>query len=355
MPDGREAEVRQHFAAQARACRDLGSPFTARLLETAAGRLRRGEEMGEAVLGWPGDPVADALALRLAAALHALVLSGADRALAAIYPPAQASDAALAEAAARVFARHAGFIRGWLTSAPQTNEVARATALLAGYLSVAARTSRPLVISEIGASAGLNLLWDRFHYALGGQEWGDPAAPVRLGPRWDGPPLDLRTPVRVRERRGCDIRPLDPSRPEDRLRLLAYIWADQTERKARLAAALDLAAFDPPPVDRAVADDWLAGRLAAAPDGTAHVVAHTIVWQYLSAGTRERIEALLDRAGSAATADRPLAWLRLEPNPEDSKEALILLTLWPDGRTLRLAAADYHGRWISWHAEEQSG
>lgn len=346
LPEAREAEVRAHFTAQARACRALGSPFTARLLDLLSARLDRGHPLGDVVLGWLGDPVADALALRLAGALHALVLSDADRTLATVYPPAEAGDSALSEAVMAAFRVHGAYICDWLERPPQTNEVARSAALLVGYAALAARMNRPLVISEIGASAGLNLLWDRFHYRFDGQEWGDPAATVRLAPHWQGPPLDLPASLRVRERRGCDIHPLDPSRPEDRLRLIAYVWADQTERKARLAAALTLAASAAPSVDRADAADWLAGRLASAPRAAAHVVAHTIVWQYLAGGVRTRVKTLLADAGEAASANRPLAWLRLEPNRDNTKEALILLTLWPGGLTSRLAAADYHGRWI---------
>ena len=81
--------VRQHFQDQAAACRQLGSPFTAMLLETAAERLDDTSALGKAVLGWPGDPKADALALRFAGGLHALVLSGAAPALARVYPGAE--------------------------------------------------------------------------------------------------------------------------------------------------------------------------------------------------------------------------------------------------------------------------
>jgi hypothetical protein len=79
-------KVRSHFRDQAAACARLGSPFTAALLELVAERLDAAGPLGRALLSWPGDPKADALALRLAAALHALVLSGLAPDLAAIYP-----------------------------------------------------------------------------------------------------------------------------------------------------------------------------------------------------------------------------------------------------------------------------
>jgi hypothetical protein len=81
--------VRDAFRRQAEVCADMGSPFTARLCALAAERLAPGGPVPDRVLDWPGDPSgrADALPLRLAGALHALVLEGRDPALAAAYPP----------------------------------------------------------------------------------------------------------------------------------------------------------------------------------------------------------------------------------------------------------------------------
>ena len=62
------------FRAQSRACGALGSPFTAALLDRAADELARAGSMGGMLASWPGDPVADAVPLRFAAALHMLAL-----------------------------------------------------------------------------------------------------------------------------------------------------------------------------------------------------------------------------------------------------------------------------------------
>jgi hypothetical protein len=75
------------------------------------------------------------------------------------------------------------------------------------------------------------------------------------------------------------------------------------------------------------------------------------MWQYLTDDARAIIAAALDDAGTAATADAPLAWVRLEPNPETYMPAELRLTMW-DGTNGRrdqlLATTGFHGGVIHW-------
>jgi hypothetical protein len=343
--------VRQHFRGQAAACRQLGSPFTALLLDMAAERLDEASEVGRAILAWPGDPRADALALRFAGSLHALVLSGASDALTQVYPGAGAkpNGEILWSAVAQALDRHGPMLLRFLASPPQTNEVARCAALLGGFLTIAAETRRPLALLEIGASAGLNLHCDSYGYDLGEASWGPADAPLRLAPEWRGQ-LPALGPVEIRQRRGCDQRPIDPSDAHDRLRLRAYVWADQRARLERLDAALDHAARAGIRVEQADAADWVEAWLTDRPAGLTTVLYHSIVWQYLPVPVQQRIEAALARA-ALADADTPLAWLRMEPGPPQAGHAELRLTSWPGGSSRLLAEVDYHGRWISWRAD----
>ena len=341
--------VRDAFRAQARVCDEMGSPFTARLCALVAERLAPGDAVADRVLGWPGDPSnrADALPLRLAGALHGLVVEGRDPGLAAVYPPHAVDDAALWQAVTAALATHAPFILARLDGPPQTNETQRSAALAPGFLTVAALTGLPLATSEIGASAGLNLLWDRFAYAFGAAAWGDPASPVRIAPDWQGPPPPLPAAT-VAERAGCDRAPPDLGREADRLRLLSFVWADQTERMARTAAAIELARAAGVRVEPADAADWLAARLATPRPGRAHVVYHSIVWQYLGAadaGPHPR--AASTPPAPAPPPDAPLAWLRMEGDGLEPSAA-VTLTLWPGGETRLLGRADFHGAWVRW-------
>src|SRR2546423_10495676 len=83
---------------------------------------------------------------------------------------------------------HRDAIRGLVAGGCQTNEVGRSAALLGGFLEVAHRTSLPLRILEIGASAGLNLRWDRYRYESAGGGGGGPGARVEFGHQFEVPP-----------------------------------------------------------------------------------------------------------------------------------------------------------------------
>jgi hypothetical protein len=202
----------------------------------------------------------------------------------------------------------------------------------------------------VGASGGLNLLWDEWFYRATTWNWGDSSSPLHLAVEWTGPPPPAPV-VRVLARRGCDVAPLDVRRTDDRLRLLAYVWPDQHERLEHLRRAIECVAASPVRVDRQEAGAWLAQHLPAdAPrhvGGAVRVVYHSIVLQYLSPARRDAALACIQGHGAAATAATPLAWLRLEP-AVDRRNAELTLTTWPGGREQTLAQADFHGRWVRW-------
>ena len=330
---------------QAGHCAALGSDYTAEILTVLADNLTAGTPVADHVLNWPGDLSGRgaSVPLRLAGALHSLVLTGAAPDLAAAYA-GRVGGAALWAVLSDVLNTHAAPILRFLASAPQTNEVRRSAVLIAAGHLLANRFGLPLVLSELGASAGLNLWWDRYALALPGDTCG-PANPVlTLTPDWHGPLPPQTRPV-VAARAGVDLNPLDPV--ADRLRLLSYIWPDQPDRMARTLAALDHAQGNPPPLARADAIDWLEPRLANPLPGQVHLVYHTIAWQYFPATTQARGRTLIEAAGAKATAAAPLAWLSYEADT-NSPGAALTLRLWPGDITLPLGRADFHGRWVTW-------
>ena len=172
------------------------------------------------------------LPLRLMGGVHRLVLTGEAPALARFYPsvggnadpeaPGRRSGTCSREARDR--------IRDEIEAPVQTNEVARCAGLLGGFLTVAGRTGLPLRVLEIGASAGLNLNWDRYRYESGGRSWGPSSSPVRFSGFVEQGDLPFDVDATVIERRGCDLSPLDPSSEHDRLALRSLVWPDQVER-----------------------------------------------------------------------------------------------------------------------------
>lgn len=343
-------KVAEHFERQADACDRLGSAFTARLCRSLATILDETSEIGRRIIGWPGDPRADALALRLCGGLHRLVLSGSETALAAVYPPRAAGDDDLERELRAALLRQDAALRLTLESPPQTNEIARSAMLLPGILAVARETGLPLRFLEIGSSAGLNLLFDRFSYRYGDAAWGEPNSPVKLAPEVRGNPPPITGHLAVISREGCDNAPIDVTSPDDRLRLRSYVWPDQPARLERLDGALAIAADAHFSLVRADAASFVRQKLGTHSQGTCLVLFHSIMWQYMPQPKRDAIVAALEEAGAMAHENAPLAWLRMEPLDTANPFATLSLTLWPGGETRHLARCDYHGRWIEWLA-----
>jgi len=340
------------FAKQAEFCRALGAPLTGAVCEAAALALDYGSGTGRAVIDWPGDPMADALMMRVTGGCNALVRSGHAPELARLYPPAALPPvAALAGALRTLLAdplRDAA-LAAWLDSPPQTNEVARSGVLMPGMMVVATATGLPLRLFELGCSAGLNLNPDRFGYDLGGLLAGDLQSAVQLRPVWTGAPPPA-TDVRVVSRCGVDINPLDVADRRVRERLMAFVWPEQAERVTRAEAAIALALASPPAIAKGDAAAWLEAQMAPVA-GTATVVYHSIAFQYFPAATKARLAAHLAAMGALASAAAPLAWLRFEMDDASAADLPTLrLTIWQGGATEQrlLARAHPHGTFVHW-------
>lgn len=349
-----DEQVRAAFAKQAAICTAAGAPFTGWVCRLIGERLDRSGRVGRRVLNWPGNPSheGDALPLRLAGGLHDLARSGVDPALSAIYPPnaAPEDDDQVWAVVSQALAEHADAIDPWLDGPPQTNEVGRSAGLMAGLLVLANRFGLPFDLYELGASAGLNSLLDRYGFDLGGVKAGDPGSPVQLAPVWNGSPPPAGV-VRVASRQAVDRNPLDVSEPETRRMLSAYVWTDQRERLTQLNAALDLAIETPLQTDRADAADWLETRLAVAPQpGVCSVVMHTIAFQYFPPTVQDRIWAHVASVGAQATADAPLAWLTFEAEEDGfERRPMLRLRTWPgDDVAVALARGQPHGATYDW-------
>ena len=300
-------KLRDAFLDQARACDNLGSPFMGRLMRVCADILNETTAVGARILNWPGNAtnMVDSVPLRMAGGLHAVVLRGDDAALGAAYPPnSTPNNAALGALITAALTTHKDALMAALDSPPQTNEVRRSAVLIAIGAHVGAHYDLPLTLSELGASAGLNLFWDNYALDTGGQIVGrtfDASEPVlTLRPDWQGP----RPPARgatVVDRRGVDLRPFSFANADDQLRAQSYIWPDQVDRIALTKSAIANAAQSAPLVDQGDAAAWIEHRLATPSDGTAHLIFHTIAWQYFPPATQERANAAIYAAGARAT------------------------------------------------------
>jgi hypothetical protein len=340
--------IRDAFRKQAAGCRMLNSPLTAALLEGLASCLDRGTRTGVRVLDWPGDPLGDALPLRLTGGLHALARTGKDADLSTLF---SAREADFASVLGRVVHQWDDWLYPWLDSPPQTNEVGRSGALIAGLMIAADRLNLPMELLEIGASAGLNLNLDRFHFNLGGRLVGPDDAAVQIAPNWTGAPPAGVWP-QIMSRAGVDQNPLNVADDDVANRLIAYCWADQEERLARLRAAIATARAHPTQIEAGDAADWVENKLAAPqPDGVARIIMHSVFWQYVNANGQARMKAAINKAAQAATTARPFGWLSFEP-VENFHAMVLKLKLWPTGDDLTLANSHPHGTVIEWLSQD---
>jgi hypothetical protein len=234
----------------------------------------------------------------------------------------------------------------------QTNETQRCVALVPAFLTLARETGLPLDLVELGPSAGLNLVFDRYGYRYAQGTFGDPSARLTFTATERGPvpAALLGTPVEISRRRGIDLAPIDVTSSDGVTLLHSFLWPGLAERAARLDAAIETlrAAPSRPELLRGDYVDLLPGLLAErAPD------ALTVVFQTASTGylEQERYDELRRTLDLAGADGRPLAWVssrrreELETPLDDRWE--LELQLWPAPARL-VALVDFHGNWLDW-------
>ncbi|MFM6951162.1 MAG: DUF2332 domain-containing protein, partial [Novosphingobium sp.] len=303
------------FDNQVAYCTQAGATVTARVVAALRDLLQQGEPgaLLDAIRAWPGAPLADALPLRVAGAIHALHLKGLETDLAVIYDNRSGTDDAAI--VAKAIRTHETELLPWLDGPPQTNEAGRSCNFIAAMLWLAAQGLPPrFQCLEIGSSAGINLMLDRYHYDLAGEQVGPEPGAMQFKPEWQGnPPPDQA--IEIVSTIGCDVAPVDLTDPAQALRLKAYIWPEHTVRFERMAAAIAEAGKAAPDLVQMNAADFIEAELAKPQDaGTTRVLMHSIVWQYVPEDQQKRVTAAMEAAGAKATAERPLAWISLEAN-----------------------------------------
>jgi hypothetical protein len=283
------------------------------------------------------------------AAVHDALLRDPDHALAAYYPSVGGGPGrGLAQAFTAFCADRADAIAATLAiRRTQTNEVARCGALLPAFAAVA--DGRPLALIEIGASAGLNLLWDHYAYDYGDRSAGVPSSPLTIACELVGPHIPPLEPPPVAWRAGLDLAPLDPSDPADARWLHACLWPDEPGRQARLTAALSIAREHPVDIRRGDALTVLPELIAEAPADALVCVFHTAVLIYFEP---ERIDALRALLGAV---ERDVAWIGgeglgvlVEDRREPGARLHFALAAGRPGALVQRGRMGHHGGWLEW-------
>ena len=249
---------------QARHAEENGAPATARVIRALAGVRASDTATGRRIADWPGLTLKDAMPLRLAGGFHHLLLTGADDRLAEVYAGAITDQTAVDALVLDLTHKFDARLVPWLDGPPQTNEAGRSASIMAGLLWLAQRVRAPRFdLFELGASAGVNTMIDRYFFRLGDTEVGPSGSPMRIIPEWRGasppaPPAGFG----IASVKGCDIAPINLADPDAALRLKAYVWPDAGERMARIDAAIALAGHQPPDLVAADAGHFAAEMLA---------------------------------------------------------------------------------------------
>lgn len=275
---------------------DLGSG--GRLREQLPRTVRRGDYVG----------------LRIMACVHRLALSGRAQWLVPWLPtlggtnPLCARDPETAvmrfrRAAREALLAHPTELERALAQPPQTNDPRRAAFLRLGLSHL--RADVPVRLFELGASAGINLRPEALP-GLPGRESG-PLPPVV-------------------ERRGCDVRPIDPATAHGRETLLSYVWIDDLDRFERLEAALHVVTPIAATVVAADAADFV-GSLRRR-DGVVTVVWHSALAPYLPPAARERVAGAIEALSEGAGPGDSLVHLSWETVSREPLNAVLVSRTW---------------------------
>ena len=247
---------------------------------------------------------------------------------------------------------HESDLRGLMsTRLVQTNEVARCSYLRPAFAFIAdEKQGLPLSLVDVGASAGLNLLWDRYSYDYRDHGLaGDRRSPVRIAVEVRGdncPPIPHDSPS-VAFRTGVDLNPVDVTDADSALWLRALVWPGHERRADQLQAAMSLALSDPPALVAGNALNVLPAILGNMPTRLTLCIFHNHALNQFSQEKRRRFTALVDECSK----DREVYLLSAEGRRGQSFVNLELARIRNGDRSVReLAKVDPHGKWLEWTA-----
>lgn len=295
-------------------------------------------------------------------AIHLLLLAGADHPLAQFYPSVVGAGAAPADKAGPALVSFCATHEAELTEVistrlVQTNHVQRALGLRIGLAAIAREIRAPLHLIEVGASAGLNLRFDRYGYRIAGRAFGDPTSDVQIvadayGPT---PAPDLDVLPTVASRCGVDLHPIDPQDSAARAWLEALIWPENQHQRALLAAALRLVDADPVTIHPGDAIDVLPVLADSLPAGEPRVVFHSATRLHVPADRRNAFDDAILACGRTG----PLWWLSVEDAPDSTatpaRSGTALTVRAPDGERTTIAVLDGHLGWVQMLPGSASG
>jgi hypothetical protein len=288
------------------------------------------------------------------AAVHYLLLNDTDHVLATFYPDINSvpytTDTDLYPVFQDFCLKHRDEIENIIsTYHVQTNEVRRCACLLPAFGIVAREAEGlPLALVEIGASAGLNLLWDYYGYDYGdGLLYGDRASSVQLSCtlRGDKRPSLPGEFLQIASRIGIDLHPIDVRSESDMNWLRAFIWPEHSGRFDRLHRAIKIARNNPPELRKGDVLELLPGIMETVPTGSVLCLFHTFVSNQMSPEVRHGLADLIADYGFKQNV-----WcISIDLSDKYKYPRLDLLSCIDRvERHRHLANCSGHSRWLEW-------
>ena len=224
----------------------------------------------------------------------------------------------------------------------QTNEVRRCSYLVPSFQWIFEKGgNRDLALIDVGCSAGLHLLWDRYFYDYGVTQTGNAESAVRIGCELRGPvtpPIPQELP-RCTYRTGIDLHPIDLSNADERRWLEALVFPDHVDRRELLNAAIRLATNDPPTMISGDAIQILPEILKQVPASTSLCIYHCHAMCQLTDADWSAFGDML----MTESMKRAIFWLNAEGYEVRVRQLQNRQADW-----VHLANKDGHGRWLEW-------
>ncbi|CDQ20289.1 hypothetical protein SAMN05192559_11422 [Halobacillus karajensis] len=284
-------------------------------------------------------------------AVHYLLIQGKDHRLKQFYPSVSDNERSMDQGLFRTFKdfclTYKGEIKQILhTKRVQTNEVRRCAYLYPLFCHLYQKTKKPLSLIEIGTSAGLQLLWDRYSYSYGdNQLYGRKVASVHLSShirKGTMPPADLlqEVPI-VQERVGIDLHISDVTKKADYLWLKSLIWPEHKERLATFEAAVKQLRLTPPPLIEGDGVTMLSNVVQSFSSDTVVCIYHTHVANQMTPEKKREFIQNVNAIGDYRDV------CHLYNQMEDRK---LHMDLYRDGKVEKrtIGETDGHGRWFDW-------
>ena len=226
----------------------------------------------------------------------------------------------------------------------QTNEVGRCAALLPAL----GRLPGPLALLEVGASAGLCLLLDKYTYRYGTHIVAN-GAPVTI---YCDVRREVPLPTAVPEvvwRCGIDLDPPNLLDDADVRWLESCVWPDQRDRLQRLRAAIKVAQMDPPTVLQGDLLEMTLDIIAEAPRDATLVIFHSATLAYVGPEARGTFAEMMSGVPGVWLSNEALGVIEPLANALDETPDEPFFVVGQGGHEV-LAFAGPHGEWLDWRA-----